>query len=137
MAETTQETKTLKDRLPDILGMLGSVAIILVAILIFTNRIPRNFQAYFSYFYLFAAAGILGLVGEKIAVTLLSFILPLLLGAATIALKFKPEKYPIEEWWEIYSIIVLFAAGFLIYLFFRFEQIKAMGGSGQGQVGAD
>ncbi|MDD3148539.1 MAG: adenylate/guanylate cyclase domain-containing protein, partial [Candidatus Riflebacteria bacterium] len=32
---------------------------------------------------------------------------------------------------------VLFAAGFLIYLFFRFEQIKAMGGSGQGQVGAD
>ncbi len=138
MADNAQETKTLKDRLPDLLGLLGSVVVILVAIMIFTNKFPRNLQNYFSYFYLIAAAGVLGLLGEKLAVTLLSFALPLLLGAATIAFKFKPEKYPLEDWWEIYSIIVLCAAGFLVYLFFRFEQIKAMGGGGApGQVGAD
>ncbi|HPT48414.1 MAG TPA: GAF domain-containing protein, partial [Candidatus Rifleibacterium sp.] len=138
MAENTQEAKTLKDRLPDILGLLGSVVVIVVAVMIFTNKFPRNLQNYFSYFYLIAVAGVIGLLGEKLAVTLLSFALPLLLGAATLAIKFKPEKYPLEDWWEIYSIIVLGAAGFLVYLFFRFEQIKAMGGNAApGQIGAD
>lgn len=136
MAENPQESKSLKDRLPDFLGMLGSVAILLIAFLVFTNKIPRNFQSYFSYFYIFAAAGVLGLLGEKLAVTILSFALPLLLGIATVAIKFRPLQFPIEDWWETYSILVLFTAGFLGYLFFRFEQIKTVEGDQAGQVGA-
>jgi class 3 adenylate cyclase/prepilin signal peptidase PulO-like enzyme (type II secretory pathway) len=125
MAETA-EKKSLKERLPDILGLLGSAIVLLVAYFIFTNKIPRNLWSYFSYFYVLAAIGILGMLGEKLATTLLLFVLPVLLGAATIALKLKPQKYPIEDWWEIYSVLVLFAAGFLVYVFFRFEQLKSV-----------
>ena len=135
MADLTSERKTFKDRLPDILGFLGSLAVIAVAYLVFTNKIPKNFWSFFSYFYVLAIAGALGVLGEKLAVTLLAFILPLLLAAATIALKFKPEQYPIEDWWEVYSILVLFSAGFLVFLFFRFEQVKASGGGGGAHGG--
>ena len=135
MADLTSEPKTFKDRLPDILGFLGSVAIVGVAYMVFTNKVPKNFWSFFSYFYVLAIVGALGVLGEKLSVTLLSFFLPLLLAAATIAFKFKPEQYPIEEWWEIYSIVVLFSAGFLVFLFFRFEQIKASGGGGAGGGG--
>jgi hypothetical protein len=135
MADLTSEPKTFKDRLPDILGFLGSVAVVGVAYMVFTNKVPKNFWSFFSYFYVLAIVGALGVLGEKISVTLLSFFLPLLLAAATIAFKFKPEQYPIEEWWEIYSIMVLFSAGFLVFLFFRFEQIKASGGGGSGPGG--
>ena len=134
MAEETQGAKSLKDRLPDILGIIGSVVVLLLAVLVFTNKVPRIYQWFFSYFYVFAIAGVLGVLGEKIAIKLLSFALPVLLAAATIALKFKPEKFPIEEWWEVYSILVLFTAGFLVYLFFRSEQLKAVGAEGNEQV---
>lgn len=134
MAEGAEEKKTLKERLPDILGMLGSAVVLLVAYLVFSNKVPRNFWSYFSYFYIFAAIGILGIMGEKIATTFLLFALPILLGAATLALKLKPEKYPIEDWWELYSVLVLFSAGFLIYVFFRFEQLKGAAGSGEGSA---
>lgn len=136
MAESPQESKSLKERLPDFLGMLGSVGVLLIAFLVFTNRIPRNFQSYFSYFYIFAAAGFLGLLGEKLAVTVLSFALPLLLAVATVAIKFKPLQYPIEDWWEIYSVLVLFTACFLGYLFFRIDQLKnSEGTAGQAAGG--
>lgn len=130
MADESAESKTFKDRLPDLLGLFGSIAAVGVAFLVYTNKIPRNFWSFFSYFYVFAAIGVLGILGEKIATSLLSFLLPILMAAATIALKFKPIQYPIEDWWEIYSILVLFSAGFLVYLFFRFEQVKASGGGG-------
>lgn len=132
MAESSEAKKSLKERLPDLLGLFGSLAILGVAVLVFTNKVPRNFWSFFSYFYIFAVIGILGILGEKIATTLLLFLLPVLMGAATIALKFKPKKYPIEDWWELYSVLVLFSAGFLIYVFFRFEQLKASGGGGTG-----
>jgi hypothetical protein len=138
MAETpTSESKSLKERLPDLLGVLGSVAVLGIAFMIFTNKIPRNFWSYFSYFYVFAAIGVLGILGEKAATSLLSFVRHVLLAlAATIAIKFKPKQFPIEDWWEVYSVLVLFSAGFLVYLFFRFEQIKASGGEGgDGQGG--
>ena len=129
MAEEVQEKKSLKEKLPDILGLLGSGIVLFVAYLVFANKIPKNFWSYFSHFYIFAVIGILGIMGEKIATTFLLFALPLLLGAATIALKFKPEKYPIEDWWEFYSVLVLFTAGFLIFVFFRFEKLKSAAGS--------
>ncbi|MBU1107065.1 MAG: hypothetical protein KKB51_10385 [Candidatus Riflebacteria bacterium] len=135
MADLTSEPKTFKDHLPDILGFLGSIAVVAVAYLIFTNKVPKNFWSFFSYFYVIAIAGALGVLGEKISIALLAFILPLLLGAATLAFKFKPDKYPIEDWWEIYSVLVLFSAGFLVFLFFRFEQFKASGGGGGGGGG--
>ncbi|EKD83294.1 MAG: hypothetical protein ACD_39C00759G0001, partial [uncultured bacterium] len=136
MSDLTSEPKTFKERLPDILGFLGSVAIVGVAYMVFTNKVPKNFWSFFSYFYVIAIVGALGVLGEKLSVTLLAFVLPLLLAAATIAFKFKPEQYPIEDWWEIYSILVLFSAGFLVFLFFRFEQVKSSGGgSGRGGSG--
>jgi len=135
MAEdSTTESKTLKDRLPDILGAIGSIVVLGIAFMIYTNKVPRNFWSYFSYFYIFAAVGVLGVLGEKAAVSLLSFLLPLLLAAATIAFKFKPAKYPLEDWWEIYSVLVLFSAGFLIYLFFRFDQNKVVAGGGDSSA---
>lgn len=136
MAEdSSTESKSLKDRLPDILGAIGSLVVLGIAFMIYTNKVPRNFWSYFSYFYIFAAVGVLGVLGEKAAVSLLSFLLPLLLAAATIAFKFKPDKYPLEDWWEIYSVLVLFSAGFLIYLFFRMDQAKIAGTAGE-QVAA-
>lgn len=132
MAEdSSTESKTLKDRIPDILGAIGSLVVLGIAFMIYTNKVPRNFWAYFSYFYIFAAVGVLGVLGEKAAVSLLSFLLPLLLAAATIAFKFKPDKYPLEDWWEIYSVLVLFSAGFLVYLFFRFDQNKITAGAAE------
>lgn len=135
MAEDSAQSKSLKERLPDILGVLGSVAVLGVAFLVYTNKVPKNFWSIFSYFYVFAAIGVLGILGEKVATSLLSFLLPLLMAAATIALKFKPKQYPIEDWWEIYSLLVLFSAGFLVYLFYRFEQVKAGGGGVAGEGG--
>lgn len=136
---SSSEPKTFKDRIPDILGFLGSIAIIAVAYLVFTDKIPKNIAknigTFFSYFYILAIVGVLGVLGEKVATTLLSFFLPLLLAAATFAFKFKPQQYPIEDWWEIYSIMVLFSAGFVVFLFFRYEQAKVSGG-GKGGGGA-
>ncbi|PKL49909.1 MAG: hypothetical protein CVV42_04425 [Candidatus Riflebacteria bacterium HGW-Riflebacteria-2] len=129
---TSDQPKTFKDRLPDILGFLGSVAVVGVAYMVFTDKIPKNFGAIFPYFYILAIVGILGVLGEKVATTLLSFFLPILLAAATLAFKFKPQQYPIEDWWEIYSVLVLFSAGFVVFLFFRFEQAKLSGGGKSG-----
>ncbi|MEW6712611.1 MAG: GAF domain-containing protein, partial [Candidatus Riflebacteria bacterium] len=132
MADGAEEKKSAKERLPDLLGLIGSIAVLAVAFMVYTNKVPKNFWSYFSYFYIFATIGILGILGEKIATSLLMFVLPVLLGVATLAFKFKPQKYPLEDWWEIYSVLVLFSAGFLIYVFFRFEQLKTVG---QGQGG--
>jgi hypothetical protein len=54
MAEKA-EKRTLKERLPDFLGLFGSAIVLLVAYLIFNNKIPRNFWSYFSYFYVLAS----------------------------------------------------------------------------------
>lgn len=129
---TSDQPKTFKDRLPDILGFLGSVAVVGVAYMVFANKLPKNFSAFFSYFYILAIVGALGVMGEKVATALLSFILPLLLAGATIAFKFKPQQYSLEDWWEVYSILVLFSAGFVVFLFFRFEQAKVSGGGASG-----
>ncbi|KAF1080901.1 MAG: Adenylate cyclase [Candidatus Rifleibacterium amylolyticum] len=131
----SDQPKTLKDRLPDILGFLGSVAVIGVAYMVFTDKLPKNLGVIFSYFYILAIVGVLGVLGEKAATTLLSFFLPLLLAAATLAFKFKPQQYPIEDWWEVYSILVLFSAGFVVFLFFRYEQAKLSGGGRSGSGG--
>lgn len=136
MAEGAEEKKTLKERLPDLLGLLGSVAVLLVAFMVYSNKVPRNFWSYFSYFYVFAAIGVLGVLGEKIATSLLLFVLPVLMAVATLAFKLKPEKYPLEDWWDIYSVVVLFASGFLFYVFFRFEQLKAAGQGGSSELKA-
>lgn len=127
MTDLTQEKKSFKDRLPDLFGALGSAVIFFVAYLVFTDKLPPNIKSYFAYFYIIGIAGALGLLGEKASVTLLAFLLPVLLGGATLILRFKPERYPVEDWWGIYSILVLFSAGFLAFLFYRFEQNKNLG----------
>ncbi len=131
----SDQPRTLKDRLPDILGFLGSVAVIAVAYMVFTDKLPKNLGAVFSYFYILAIVGVLGVLGEKASTTLLSFFLPLILAAATLAFKFKPQQYPIEDWWEVYSVLVLFSAGFVVFLFFRYEQAKLSGGGRSGGGG--
>ncbi|HEY9070243.1 MAG TPA: adenylate/guanylate cyclase domain-containing protein [Candidatus Ozemobacteraceae bacterium] len=128
-----QEKK--ESRLPDVLGFLASLGIGAVAYLVFTNKIPKLYTTYYSYFYILAIVGFLGMLGEKVATTFLAFCLPLLVAAATFALKYKPDKYPIEDWWEAYSMLVLFSAGFLYYLFFKWEATKKLKGIEGG--GAD
>ena len=110
---TTEESKKSKISGTDVLCLLGSVIVITVAVFIYTDKIPKNlktFQQYYSYFYVLAIAGVIGVLGEQYAVTLLGFMLPILLAAATILMRLKPAQFPIEEWWDQYSLVVLFSA---------------------------
>jgi class 3 adenylate cyclase len=128
MAESTGEKKGLAAKLaaglPDFLGVLGSIGIVAVAYLVLTNKVPKQFTKFYAYFYILAVVGVLGFLGEQVALTLASFIVPVVLGGATLALKLKPETYPIEDWWEIYSLLVIFSVGLLVFLFMRWEQLK-------------
>jgi class 3 adenylate cyclase len=118
----------LAAKLPDILAFIASLGVFTVAYLIFTNKIPKVYLWIYQHFYLIAVVGILGFLGEKLSVTLLTFLIPLALGGSTLAFLFQPQKYAIEEWWEIYARVVLFATGFLVFLFIRFEQTKKLKG---------
>ncbi|NLI78289.1 MAG: GAF domain-containing protein [Candidatus Riflebacteria bacterium] len=120
--------KGLKALLPDILGILGTVAVGAVAFLVFTNKIPKTYWKVYDYFYVLALVGIFGFLGEKIAITLSIFLVPLLLGGGAVIMRLKPDDYPIEVWWEYYSLLVIFAAGLLVFLFMRWEQTKKMKG---------
>lgn len=124
---------TVVAKIPDFIALLLSIAVGGFAYLIFTNKVPPNFSPYtwvYQHFYILATVGVLGFLGEQIASTILIFVLPVILIGSTLAFKFKPEKYPVEEWWEVYSLIVLFSAGYLVYLFYRWEQAKKSGGAG-------
>lgn len=141
---TTEESKKSKISGTDVLCLLGSVIVITVAVFIYTDKIPKNlktFQQYYSYFYVLAIAGVIGVLGEQYAVTLLGFMLPILLAAATILMRLKPAQFPIEEWWDQYSLVVLFSAAFLFFLYIRFDNLKkngpAVGDSANGAIGAD
>lgn len=123
-----KEPVTLKKKFIDFMGLVGSGVVIFIAWLIFNDNLPDNIQSYYSYFYILALLGIIGLAGEKGTITILSFILPVLLGASTLVLKFNPEQYPVSQWWDLYSILVLICVGFLAFLFYRFEQIRKNAG---------
>ncbi len=117
-------------KLTDLFCGIGSLLAVGAAIVIFLNKLPKNFtkiQSYFSYFYVLAIAGVLGVLGEQISIMLLGFSLPVLMAGATILIKLKPTQFPIEDWWDQYSIMVLFSAGFLLYLYVRFDNLKKNG----------
>ena len=119
-----------KNKVADLFLIVGALLSTGAAIVIFLNKLPKNFtkvQNYFSYFYVLAIAGILGVLGEQYAVALLGFLLPILMAGATILIKLKPTQFPIEEWWDQYSIMVLFSAGFLLFLYVRFDNLKKNG----------
>lgn len=122
---------TLKGKGFDVLMNVASVAIIGVAAFLIFGKLPRSIlvslQNYFSYFYVFAITGIIGAMGEKYAIKLLGFLLPLFLAGATILIKLKPAQFPIEDWWGQYSMVVLFSAGFLLYLYIKFDNLKKNG----------
>jgi class 3 adenylate cyclase len=124
MSNGVEEKKGFKDRIPDILAFLGSLGMIALAYLVATNKIPKVYSWLYQHFYIFAAVGVLGFLGEAISTTLLIFFLPVILVGSTLAFKFKPEKYPLEEWWDVYSLLVVFSAGFCVFLFYRWEQLK-------------
>nr|MBP7636182.1 hypothetical protein [Candidatus Ozemobacteraceae bacterium] len=128
-------TKT-PSRITNILGFLGSIGIGAVAYLVYFNKIPKIYVFIYNYFYILAIVGFLGVMGEKIATTFLAFSLPLMVGGATLALKYKPDRFPIEDWWEVYSVLVLFSAGFLYYLFFKWETVKKLKAGDQGGLKA-
>lgn len=123
-------------RIPDILAFLGSLGIGAVAYLVFTNKIPRVYAFIYNYYYIIAIVGVLGVLGERIATTFLCFFLPLLVAGATLALKYKPDRFPIEDWWEVYSMLVLFCAGFLYFLFYKWEALKKQKDLGDGPLKA-
>ncbi|MBR4330341.1 MAG: hypothetical protein IKP71_10870, partial [Candidatus Riflebacteria bacterium] len=117
-------------KLIDLFCGIGSLLAVGAAIVIFLNKLPKNFtkiQSYFSYFYVLAIAGVLGVLGEQVSIMLLGFSLPVLMAGATILIKLKPTQFPIEDWWDQYSIMVLFSAGFLLYLYVRFDNLKKNG----------
>jgi len=128
-------TKT-PSRITNILGFLGSIGIGAVAYLVYFNKIPKIYVFIYNYFYILAIVGFLGVMGEKVATTFLAFSLPLMVGGATLALKYKPDRFPIEDWWEVYSVLVLFSAGFLYYLFFKWETVKKLKAGDQGGLKA-
>ncbi len=123
-------------RMTNILAFLGSIGIGAVAYLVFTNKIPKLYINIYSYFYIFAVVGFLGVMGERVATAFLAFCLPLMVGGATLALKYRPDRFPIEDWWEVYSMLVLFSAGFLYYLFFKWEAMKKLKAGDQGSLKA-
>ncbi|MFZ2957867.1 MAG: adenylate/guanylate cyclase domain-containing protein [Candidatus Ozemobacteraceae bacterium] len=126
------EKKGLAARIPDVLAFLASVAIFWIAYLVSTNKVPKTITWAYEHFYLFATVGFLGFIGEKFAVTLLIFFLPVALIGGTYFLKFKPDKFPLEDWFASYSLLVVFSALFTIFLFYRWEQTKKMKDSNEG-----
>ncbi|MBP5470166.1 MAG: hypothetical protein J6Z11_13080, partial [Candidatus Riflebacteria bacterium] len=123
-------TPEKKNRLTDLLSLLGILACVGLAVLIFTDKIPKkfsSFQSYFSYFYIIGLIGILGVLGEKYAIGFLGFTLPIFMAGATVLIKLKPTQFPIDQWWDQYSVMVLFSAGFLLYLYIRFDNLKKNG----------
>ncbi|MBI3039201.1 hypothetical protein HYY75_09165 [bacterium] len=101
------------EKVPEILGMVGSLAVLAVAFLIYSNKLPVIYRWLFEYFYIFAIVGILGILGESASVTLLTFVLPVALLGSTLALKFRPEKYPLEDWWNTYALLVVCSTGMI------------------------
>ncbi len=117
-------------KLVDLFCGIGSLLAVGAAIAIFLNKLPKNLtkiQSFFSYFYILAIAGFLGVLGEQYSIMLLGFSLPVLMAGATILIKLKPTQFPIEDWWDQYSIMVLFSAGFLLYLYVRFDNLRKNG----------
>ena len=118
-------------KLVDLLCLIGTVIAVGAAVAIGLNKLPKSIlmliQKYFSYFYVFAIAGILGAIGEKNAVAFLGFILPFFMAATTVLMRFKPNQFSIYEWWEQYSVMVLFTAASLFYLYLKFDNLKKNG----------
>ena len=116
-----------KAKIVDLLCILGSIFALVIAVLIFLNKVPKNlgyFQSYFSYFYILAIIGIVGMLGEQYTITLLGFLLPVMLAGTTIFINFKLNQYPISDWWSQYAIMTVFTAAFFLYLYFRFDYMK-------------
>ena len=118
----------------DLLGLIGFVLVFGLAYLIATNKIPKMYAWFYRHFYVFAIVGILGFLGEKLSVALLGILLPFILVIVTAAMRFNPEKFAVEEWFEIYSLLVIFAAGFGLYLFFKSEKLKQTAGKTEGPI---
>jgi len=123
-----EQKKGLAAKLPDILAILASLAVFALAWLVFTNKIPKLYRWLYQHFYVLALVGVLGFLGEKISVVIMIFVLPVLLVGLTVGIKFRPEKFPVEDWWDIYALMGVLAAGFCVYLFYRWEETKKMKG---------
>ncbi len=120
-----------KKKLVDLSCLVGSLLVTAVSVVIFLNKLPKKFtsiQSYYSYFYVFAIVGILGILGEQFTLSILGFVMPVLMAAATILFKIKPDKFPIEDFWDQYSVAVLFISSFLLFLSAKFDNLKKNGG---------
>ncbi|MBF0499874.1 MAG: hypothetical protein HQM09_07065 [Candidatus Riflebacteria bacterium] len=126
MSDSGLEQKSSAGKLIDFLALAGFVATILASYLIATNKAPRTIKWLYEHFYLFAVVGTIGFLGERISVALLILLLPTALIGGTYFLTFQPEKYPLEDWFALYSMLVVSAALFSFYLFYRWEQTKKM-----------
>lgn len=120
----SDEKKSIKSRIIDILVIVASICVLGFAYLVFKGKVPKNLTSIRPYFYILTLIGIIGMLGERLATSFLSFILPFCMIGATLALKFNPKTFPIEEWWEIYATLAFITTIFLIYLFFRYDKNK-------------
>ena len=125
----SEAPKTIKNRIFDLLILVASIFVLYAAYMVFTNKAPRTLNFIYSYYYVFALVGIIGFLGEKLALAIFSFLLPFALIGITFAIKFKPKVFPIEDWWETYAALAFVSAFFLIYIFLRYDKIRGEAGN--------
>ncbi|MDD3376062.1 MAG: adenylate/guanylate cyclase domain-containing protein [Candidatus Riflebacteria bacterium] len=125
----SEAPKTIKNKIFDLLILVASIFILYAAYMVFTNKAPKTLNFIYSYYYVFALVGIIGFLGEKLALAIFSFLLPFALIGITFAIKFKPKVFPIEDWWETYTALAFVSAFFLIYIFLRYDRIRSEAGN--------
>lgn len=115
----------------DILTYIGGAILLGAAVAITLDKVPRNIlvtvQSAFSYFYILALIGIVGALPEKFAIFLVGLIMPLFMMVATFLIRYKPNRFPIEDWWDQYSVMIIFSMLSLIYLYIKFDNLKKSG----------
>ena len=119
-----------KNKLSDLLCLIGAIIVLGISAAIFTNKIPKQInsvKSFFSYFFIVAIVGAIGVLGEKNTIAFFGFVLPFTMAGTTILILLKPKQFPIEEFWNPYSIMVLFAAAFLLFLYIKFDNLKKNG----------
>ncbi|MBF0408828.1 MAG: hypothetical protein HQM10_15885 [Candidatus Riflebacteria bacterium] len=123
-----------KSRTQEYIFLAASIIVIILAYLIYNKKIPKMYRWISEHYYVAGIAGFLGLIGERAAMTIIGIFLPLLLISLTVAFKLKPEKFNINEWFGVYSALVIFSGAYIFYIFQRWEKLKNNANGASAQV---
>ncbi|MBF0543308.1 MAG: hypothetical protein HQM08_02685 [Candidatus Riflebacteria bacterium] len=126
-SQNNQEKKTPGTKIGEIVWLFGAVIAFFIAYLEYTKKIPKIYQWINAHFYVVGIIGILGFAGEKIATIFVGIFLPTVLIGLTWAFKFRPDKFPINDWLRIYSGLVIFSIAYMFYIYRKWGKIKTSG----------